>query len=96
MNTCGRIAKIVAVARTVAEPVELVSHHTRANWTSMLPSREKACPAQIAKKRRAQGLPAPKSPGDVMYCSSLQIEQTIPHQIQYCQYGFSLYQSPNE
>ena len=54
MKTCGRIANRVAVARTVADFVVLVSHHTRANWTSWLPSSENACPAQMVKKRRAQ------------------------------------------
>jgi len=35
-------AIMVAKANTVAEPVILVSHQTSANWTSWLPTREKA------------------------------------------------------
>jgi hypothetical protein len=45
----GNRAIIVAKASTVAEPVVLVSHQTSANWTSWLPTKEKACPVQITK-----------------------------------------------
>ncbi len=34
ISTCGMIATSVAVARTVADPVVVVNHHTRANCTS--------------------------------------------------------------
>ena len=43
-------AIIVARARTVAEPVVVVSHHTNANCTNSLPSSEKTCPVHTAKK----------------------------------------------
>ena len=46
------IAIIMAKARTVAEPVSIVSHHTRANWTSALPTREHASPPQMTKNLR--------------------------------------------
>jgi len=38
-----------AIASTVAEPVNLVSHHTSANWAARLPISENACPVQIVK-----------------------------------------------
>ena len=38
----GKIATIVAVAKTVAEPVDAVSHQTKANCTRLLPSSENA------------------------------------------------------
>jgi hypothetical protein len=40
---------IIAVASTVAEPVNWVSHHTNANWATLLPIKEKAWPVQITK-----------------------------------------------
>ena len=55
MITWGSIATSVAVASTVAEPVDWVSHHTRANCTRPLPSNENACPPQIVKKRGPSG-----------------------------------------
>lgn len=50
---CGSSATKVAVANTVAEPVSLVSHQTRANCASCEPNSEKACPPQMVKKRGA-------------------------------------------
>jgi hypothetical protein len=38
----------------MADPVVVVSHHTNANWTSSLPSREKTCPVHTAKKGRIE------------------------------------------
>lgn len=38
-----------AVANTVAEPVNWVSHQTRANWTTLLPVSEKIWPTQMVK-----------------------------------------------
>jgi len=49
IRTWGRIATIVAVARTVADPVVLVSHQTSANWTSRLPISENCWRVQIVK-----------------------------------------------
>ena len=43
-----------AVASTVADPVSCVSHQTRANCTTRLPSREKAWPVQMAKNVAAE------------------------------------------
>jgi hypothetical protein len=39
------------MANTAAEPVLSVSHQMSANCTSALPTSEKACPVQMAKKR---------------------------------------------
>jgi hypothetical protein len=50
----GIRATIVAVASTVAEPVNWVSHHTSANWTTLLPINEKACPVQMVKNESFQ------------------------------------------
>ena len=40
---------MVAVASTVAESVNLVSHQTRANWATLLPINENCCPVQMVK-----------------------------------------------
>ncbi len=45
----GTIAAVVAVASTVAEPVSLVTYHTRANCTKALPTRETICPIPIGR-----------------------------------------------
>ena len=42
---------IDANARTEAEPEAWVSHQTMVNWTSLLPKREKACPAKTTENR---------------------------------------------
>jgi hypothetical protein len=52
--TWGNSPTREAVARTVAEPVVLVSHQINANWTSWLPNNENACPVQMVKKGGAQ------------------------------------------
>ena len=44
----------VAVAKTVAEPVDLVKYQIKVNWTSALPNKENACPVQTTRNRRAQ------------------------------------------
>jgi hypothetical protein len=49
-KTWGSIMASVAVASTVAEPVNWVSHQTRANWTTWLPISEIAWPVQMTKK----------------------------------------------
>lgn len=41
----------LAVARVVAEPVDSVSYQMRENWTSSLPTSERAWPPQIEKNR---------------------------------------------
>ena len=46
----GSIPTNEALASTVAEPVERVSHQMRAKCTNMLPSQEKAYPIQMVKK----------------------------------------------
>jgi hypothetical protein len=40
----------------VAEPVNWVSHHTSANWTTLLPISENACPVQMVKNGSFQGM----------------------------------------
>jgi hypothetical protein len=45
---------MVARANTIADPVVVVSHQTRANWTSSLPRSEKTCPVQMAKNGRIE------------------------------------------
>jgi hypothetical protein len=50
MGTWGRIAMMDARANTDAEPETVVNHQMRANWTSLLPNREKACPVNITQK----------------------------------------------
>jgi hypothetical protein len=50
----GSMAVKEADARTVAESVSLVSHQMRAKRTRALPTREKAWPIQMAKKRGFQ------------------------------------------
>lgn len=52
----GIRATIDAVASTVAEPVSLVSHHASANWTTLLPINESACPVQMVKNGNFQGV----------------------------------------
>jgi hypothetical protein len=47
----GNRLAVVARASVCAEPVVSVNHQIRANCTSALPTREKACPVQIAKNR---------------------------------------------
>jgi len=47
---CGINATVVAVARTVADPVSIVSHQTSANCAATLPISESCCPVQIVKK----------------------------------------------
>lgn len=48
---------MVAVASTVADLVVSVSHHTSANWASLLPISENDCPVQIVKNRVFQLVP---------------------------------------
>lgn len=48
----GRMAKVVEMANTVAEPVVLVSHQMRANCITSLPIQEAICPVQMVKKGR--------------------------------------------
>ncbi len=47
---CGIRATVVAVARTVADPVVLVSHQTSANCAARLPTSDSCCPVQMVKK----------------------------------------------
>ena len=47
----GKSATIVAVARTVAEPVSFVNHQTSANCAARLPMSDSCCPTQMVKKR---------------------------------------------
>ena len=64
---CGSSATSVAVASTVAEPVLLVSHQTRANCTSDEPTSEKACPVQMVKNLAAQRSGTEESGGMVVF-----------------------------
>src|SRR5919202_759917 len=54
--TVGSTATRSAVARTVAEPVVWVRYQMSANWTTWLPSSEKACPTHTGKKTFFQAL----------------------------------------